>query len=172
MLAILKVWDRRCVPTVGAAVVPRDFISGIRESAMKRLLFAVLLGTLSLAAPAQTSQDNAVTIRGYQIELPTVPRHMFAGDFDAYKGAYDLANGDVLVLRQQGRRMYAELGDGERRELVSAGKGIFVALDRQLKVTLNHGYFGDVSGELIMVAPRSDVAHAPALRRFGMIAQR
>ena len=133
---------------------------------MKRLLLAVLTGTLSLAAPAQTAQDNAVTIHGYQIELPAVPHRMALGDFDDYKGAYDLGNGDVLTMRQSGRRMYAELGDGQRRQIVSAGRGVFVALDRQLKVTLNRDKFGDVSGEVIMPAPRQDVAQAPELRRM------
>lgn len=139
---------------------------------MKRLLLAVLLGTLSLAAPAQTAQDNAVTIRGYQIELPARPQRLGMYDFDAYKGAYDLGNGDVLTMLQVGRRIYAELGDGQRREIVSAGHGTFVALDRQLKVTLNRDNFGDVSGEVIMPVPRKDVAQAPEFRRIGMISQR
>jgi len=139
---------------------------------MKRLLLVALLGTLSLAAPAQTTQDNAVTIRGYQIELPAVPHRMNIGDFDTYKGAYDLANGDVLSLRQFGKRIYAELGNGERRQLVAAAPNVFVALDRQLKVTLNRDSFGDFSGEVIMMAPRSDMAQAPQFKRMGMLTQR
>lgn len=139
---------------------------------MKRLLLVALLGTLSLTAPAQTTQDNAVTIRGYQIELPAVPHRMFIGDFDTYKGAYDLANGDVLSLRQFGRRIYAELGNGERRQLVAAAPNVFVALDRQLKVTLHRDSDGDFSGEVIMLAPRRDMAQAPEFRRMSMITQR
>lgn len=139
---------------------------------MKRLMLVALLGTLSLGAPAQTTPDNAVTIRAYQIELPAVPYRMMMGDFDTYKGAYDLANGDVLAMRQFGHRIYAELGDGERRELVAAGPNVFVARDRQLKVTLIRDRNGDFGGEVIMPMPSRDVAQAPVFQRIVMVSQR
>lgn len=127
---------------------------------MKRLVLVALLGSLSLAAPAQTTDDNAVTIRAYKIELPAKPVHIFKGDFDEYKGVYELSNGDELVMSQVGRRMYAQMGDGSRRELVAAARNVFVALDRTLKITLNQEY-NDMKGEVLMVVPRRATAQAP-----------
>lgn len=127
---------------------------------MKRLMLLAVLGGLSLAAPAQTTPDSAVTIRAYQIELPAVPHRMLLGEYDDYKGAYELSNGDVLQLGQSGRRMYAEMGDGKRHELVAAAPGVFVARDRELKVTLKRDNYGDFSGHILMRVPASSVAQA------------
>lgn len=121
---------------------------------MKRLLLATVLGVLTLGASAQTGNDNAVMIRGYQIELPAKPIHMFPGDFDAYKGTYDLSNGESMVLRSFGHHIYAEIGDRPRTEMVAAAPNVFVAVDRQFKMTLSAPDFGDVTGELLLVVPR------------------
>ena len=128
---------------------------------MKRLMVLALLGSLSLAAPAQTEADNAVRIHGYQIDLPTKAYPMYKGDFDTYKGVYNLSNDDTLVMSQVGRRMYAEMGDGQRRELVAAGPNVFVALDRQLKITLVPTFFGDFTGEVLRVVPGTATAANP-----------
>lgn len=120
---------------------------------MKRLLLFALLGGLSLAATGQTAGDNEVRIRGYHIALPAQPYTMFLGDFDIYKGGYELSNGDVLVLYQRGRHLYGRLGDGEAKELVAAASNVFVALDRKLKVTLDRDNDGGFSGEVLMEAP-------------------
>ena len=120
---------------------------------MKRLLIFALLGGLSLAATGQPAGDNEVRIRGYQIVLPAKAHTMLLGDFDIYKGGYELSNGDVLVLYQRGRHLYGRLGDGEAKELVAAASNVFVALDSKLKVTLDRANDGAFSGEVLMEAP-------------------
>jgi hypothetical protein len=120
---------------------------------MKRLLLATFLGMLTLGATAQTEPDNAVRIRGYQIELPAKAVHMFPGDFDIYKGTYDLSNGETMVLRSHGHRMFADIGNRPRTEMVAATPNEFVAVDRQFKMTLAAAEFGDVTGELLLVVP-------------------
>lgn len=119
---------------------------------MKRILLSTFLGVLSLAATAQS--DTSVRIPGNQIELPAKIHRMYPGDFDTYKGTYDLSNGDTMVLRSYGRHMYAEVGNRPRTELVAAAHNVFVAVDKQLKMTLEEGIFGDITGELVMVVPR------------------
>jgi hypothetical protein len=121
---------------------------------MKRLLLSTLLGMLALAATAQTQADRSVRIGRYQIELPTKVYKMFPGDFDIYKGVYDLSNGDTMTLRSFGRHIYADVGDRPRSELVAADHNVFVAVDRQLKMTLSEDTFGQVTGEVVMVVPR------------------
>lgn len=139
---------------------------------MKRLMLVALLGTLSLAAPAQTTQDNAVTIRGYQIELPAVPHRMSHDAIESYRGTYDLANGGELSIFKIGRHMYAEVDRGPRRELIAAAPNVFVALDRKLKITLDRVGNDDVRGELLMVVPGTSVAQAPQVRHMGLVSMR
>lgn len=127
---------------------------------MKRLILFALLGGLSLAAPAQDTMDNEVRIRGYQIELPVYPHIMFRSDIDKYTGGYTLSNGEVMTLSRDDQRMYARIGNGERKELVAAKDNVFVALDRDLKITLNRDEFFDVSGEVLIVPRLSGLAQA------------
>jgi len=138
---------------------------------MKRLLLLALLGGLSLTAPAQTGTDSSVRIHGYQIDLPARPHTLYKGDFDEYKGSYSLSNGDILTLVQRGRSIYGSVGDGPQKELVAAAKNVFVALDRELKVTLNKDDWGDYSGELLIV--RRDAAQqASVIQAYTLVASR
>ncbi len=120
---------------------------------MKKLMLFALLGGLSLVAPAQTEPETAVRIHGYQIALPSTPYRVLLGEFDAYQGGYELSNGDVLTMYQRGAHMYATVGEGQPKELVAAAPNVFVALDRELKVTIDRNDFGDVGGEVLMVVP-------------------
>jgi hypothetical protein len=130
---------------------------------MKRLILFALLGGLSLAAPAQTTEDTQVRIRGYQIELPVHPHAMLPADIDEYTGVYDLSNGEAITLSRSGRQMYARIGDGERKKLVAAQSNVFVALDRKLKMTIN----SDLSGEVLMpVSGRSPQAGTGQVTRL------
>ena len=78
---------------------------------MKYLIVFVILGGISLTAGAQVAADSAVWIRGYQIEMPDKIHKMHEGDFDDFKVAHNLSNNEALRLSQQGRRMYAAVGD-------------------------------------------------------------
>ncbi|MES2756327.1 MAG: hypothetical protein V4693_03045 [Pseudomonadota bacterium] len=128
---------------------------------MKRLLLAIGLGTLALAATAQTEpEDTSVRIPGYQIQLPAQPYRLMPGDFNDFKGAYDMSNGDSLVLRQYARTMYAQVGDGPRTEIVAAARNEFVSVDQRLKMTLNKHDDGLVTGELLMAAPQQALGQA------------
>jgi hypothetical protein len=122
---------------------------------MKQLMLVALLGSLSLAAPAQTEPDNAVTIRGYSIELPAKAYRMFPGDFDEYKRVYDLANGDTIAMTQTGQR-----------------PGVFVARDRELKITLKRDGYGDFSGEVLMVVPGRATAQGYEDRHIRLVSAR
>lgn len=127
---------------------------------MKRLLLSISLGVLSLAA---TAQDPATSVRvpAYVIEVPAQPIHMFPGDFDKYKGSYDLSNGESMTLRQIGSHIYADVGDRPRTEMVATTRNSFVAVDRQFKMTLHgSGYDGNVAGEMLLSTPASAAQQA------------
>lgn len=121
---------------------------------MKRLLIPTLLGFLALAATAQTQPDSEVRIRGSQIEVPAQPFRMWQSDFDVYAGEYDLSNGETMKLISRGTKMYAEIGDRPRTEVLAAKHNEFVAIDRQFKMTLAR-HWDDVSGEVLLRAPSS-----------------
>ncbi|MET0856437.1 MAG: hypothetical protein ABWY27_06795 [Telluria sp.] len=128
---------------------------------MKRFLLATCLATLALAATAQTApEDTSVRIPGYQIQLPEQPYRLMPGDFNDFKGAYDMSNGDTMVLRQYGRKLFAEIGDGPRTEIIPAARNEFVSLDEHLKMTLNRNSDGLVKGELLMALPRQTMGQA------------
>ena len=149
---------------------------------MKRILLSTFMGVLSLAATAQTAQTaqtgqteqgTSVLVPGYQIELPTRIYRASAGDFNQYKGGYELSNGDTMVLRSQGQHMYALVGDRPQVELVAAAPNVFVAVDRQLQMTLEERVSGPIRGELLMVVPRqSGQANATGMDVVGLVASR
>lgn len=143
---------------------------------MKRALLSTFMGVLSLAATAQTGQTEqgtSVQVYGYQIELPAKIYRISAEDFDNYKGGYDLSNGDTMVLRSQGRHMYALVGDRPQVELVAAAPNVFVAVDRQLKMTLEEGITGPIRGEVLMVVPRQSAqANATGMDVVRLVASR
>ena len=120
---------------------------------MKRLILLALLGGLSQATPAQTTGNKEVRIRGYQIELPEHTRALFRDEIDEYTGWYGLSNGAVMTLSRNGGHLYAQIGNGDRKELVAAKSNVFVALDRKLKITFNRDFDGDLGGEVLMVVP-------------------
>jgi protein gp37 len=146
---------------------------------MKRILLSTFMGVLSLAATAQTAQTGqteqgtSVQVPGYQIELPTRIYRASAGDFNHYKGGYDLSNGDTMVLRSQGQHMYAIVGDRPQVELVAAAPNVFVAVDRQLQMTLEERNSGPIRGELLMVVPRQSAqANATGIDVVPLVASR
>jgi hypothetical protein len=128
---------------------------------MNKLLISLMLGALSLAATAQTTPGGvpSVTVPGYErIELPRQVHHMFLGDFDRFKGAYSLSNGQTLIMKGWGRSMYAQVGDGPLKKIVAAAPNVFVSLDEKLKITLNETDDGDMRGVLLMVVPRQGLS--------------
>lgn len=130
---------------------------------MKTIILSTLLGLAAtcLAAHAQTlPQDKTVEVPGHslRIEVPAQPHYMMRDDFLPFAGTYDLSNGDTLQLRRSGTLMYARIGNQDEHRIVATGRNAFVALDRQLKVRIDHHADGSVGGELVMVVPARQMA--------------
>ncbi|NRR31348.1 hypothetical protein HSX11_14285 [Oxalobacteraceae bacterium] len=123
---------------------------------MKRVMLCVLAGTLALGVQAQTSDEqHTVRVPGQslRIDVPEQGLHKWATNFDVYQGAYELSNGQILSLTSRGQRMYAELDDGEKMELVAASRNVFVASNKLLKMSLERQIDGEVKGELLIAKP-------------------
>jgi hypothetical protein len=126
---------------------------------MKRLLLSVCLGAISLWTHAEAGASTPV--RADDIVLPVHPYKMFPEDWDVYAGKYFLSNGQTLVLRRRGLRMYAELANRPPIQLVAAAENVFVSVDRQLKMTLMDD-LGHVTGTMVMVVPKKPAQQSEA----------
>lgn len=128
-------------------------------------LTAIIAGAaLCLGASAQTLPENLVVevpahaVAPLSIDLPARPRYMMADDFKRFAGTYDLSNGDTLSLRRSGPLMYARIGNQDEHRIIASSANSFVALDRKLKVRIDHNDDGSVGGELVMMVPSKQLA--------------
>src|SRR5882762_3456683 len=122
---------------------------------MKRLVLISILSALPMAVAAQTATDaNTVTISKGDVQNQSYK--MLPREFAEFKGLYSLSDGGTLFLfSRQGTKMYANVKDQPAHEIIATGPNTFVALDRQLKMTIDRRADGEVSGELLMLnAPR------------------
>jgi hypothetical protein len=155
---------------------------------MKRVHLAVMVAvaTAAFAVPAQeragqSEQQQSVPVpykagqgaEQLRIDLPDRYQRMWPEEYDDYRGAYTLANGQTLSIAARGTAMYARVDDDRWHKIVVAAPHTFVALDRQLKLELN--LLGDerVSGWVTMVVPARQLADgAPAPERVVRLAMR
>lgn len=119
---------------------------------MWRFLLSILLGGIALSAIAQDAPNACLSASGDDIALPAQPHKMFPQDWDVYRGKYFLSNGQTMVLRRVGLRMYAEVAGGPPVPLVAAADNVFVAADQRLKMTLVDEGLGRFTGQVVMAA--------------------
>ncbi|MEO6921783.1 MAG: hypothetical protein ABI171_22455 [Collimonas sp.] len=124
---------------------------------MKNLFLLSLLSMSCLASAAPPADQDSwpMTISGAKerIALPDQHRKMWPEEFYNYMQAYSLSNGMTLSVFHRGLTMYAALDGQARHKIVAVTGNTFVAVDQQLKMTINLHENGDASGELYMVIP-------------------
>ena len=131
---------------------------------MKTWILAGTLGACALLANAQSLPDSQTVVipggRLQTIELPAHRHFMNAQDFAPFRGGYELANGQVLHLRNAGSigAMYARIDDQDEHRIVAATSNSFVALDRQLAMRIDLRDDGSVGGEVLMMVPAENLA--------------
>lgn len=132
---------------------------------MKTWILAGTLGVCALLANAQSLPDSQTVVipggRLQTIELPAQRHFMNAETFAPFRGGYELANGQVLYLRNAssiGAIMYARIDDQEEHRIVATDNNSFVALDRQLAMRIDLRDDGSVGGEVLMLVPAEKLA--------------
>ena len=132
---------------------------------MKTWILAGTLGACALLANAQSLPDSQTVVipggRLQTIELPAQRHFMNAQDFAPFRGGYELANGQVLHLRNigsMGALMYARIDDKEEHRIIATGRDSFVALDQQLAMRIDLRDDGSVGGEVLMRVPAEKLA--------------
>ncbi|MDX8122338.1 hypothetical protein SKZ59_11170 [Janthinobacterium sp. GMG2] len=132
---------------------------------MKTWILAGTLGVCALLANAQSLPDSQTVVipggRLQTIELPAQRHFMTAERFAPFRGGYELANGQVLYLRNAssiGAIMYARIDGQEEHRIVATDNNSFVALDRQLAMRIDLRDDGSVGGEVLMLVPAEKLA--------------
>lgn len=136
---------------------------------MRRFLLSILLGGLALSGTAQDASDASFSATNDDIALPAQAYKMFPQDWDVYAGKYFLSNGQTMVLRRAGLRMFAQVAGGPPQQLVAVSDNVFVATDQRLKMTLIDQGLGSFTGQVVMAVPRqmaqqSEASHGDVLR--------
>ncbi|WP_338678606.1 hypothetical protein OPV09_14885 [Janthinobacterium sp. TB1-E2] len=132
---------------------------------MKTWILAGTLGVCALLANAQSLPDSQTVVvpggRLQTIEMPVHKHFMTAERFAPFRGGYELANGQVLYLRNAssiGAIMYARIDGQEEHRIVATDNNSFVALDRQLAMRIDLRDDGSVGGEVLMLVPAEKLA--------------
>ncbi|NGZ87379.1 hypothetical protein [Duganella aceris] len=125
-----------------------------------KIITLVTLAAMFAVVPAtqaqQQEQDRVIVPLPpveQSIELPASYKKMWPDQYEAYKGAYNLSNGQTLSIRSFGTNMVAYIDNEKWHKLVAVAPNTFVALDRQLKMEINLHDDGDANGWVHMVVP-------------------
>lgn len=96
-------------------------------------------------------------VRASQNRTPLPASSGLPHALEDYTGAYHLSNGERMIIRKAGRRVFAEIGYRPRKELVVVGANEFMALDRHVSMAFLEDRNGAMTGELsmLMKVPRT-----------------
>ncbi len=117
------------------------------------LLGVAMCGAMLGVQAQQDSDSVRIPAPRLAIDLPARHYFMEREQLKEFRGEYQLSDGQTLKLSGNDYAMYAEVGDQGKHKLVAANRNTFVALDRKLKVTIDHQADGAVGGELLMMVP-------------------
>ncbi|HXA48440.1 MAG TPA: hypothetical protein VNW52_12470 [Burkholderiaceae bacterium] len=135
---------------------------------MKIFVLASILGALSLTVVAQTSNNETVTIKASKSAQAQQPRGMAPDEFGRFTGSYSLSNGSSLALFSRGLKKYAALHGEAWHEIVATSSNSFVAVDKQLQMTIQRHENGEVTGELLIAASPDQVAAGKPMVRLAL----
>lgn len=119
------------------------------------LLLTIAFSAFAIAQTAPVTESVTISSVREKIELPSQVYKIRSAEFNDVKGQYDLENGMILTVQSTGRRMYAEMDNMSKVELVAAAPNIFVAKNKQLKLTFEQMPNGNIGYVLVkFVAPQ------------------
>lgn len=119
------------------------------------LLLTIVFSAFAIAQTVPVTESVTISSVREKIELPSQVYKIRSAEFNDVKGQYDLENGMILTVQSTGRRMYAEMDNMSKVELVAAAPNIFVAKNKQLKLTFEQMPNGNVGYVLVkFVAPQ------------------
>jgi hypothetical protein len=102
----------------------------------------------AFAAPQSAQAEPSMAEIQVTSVMPTY--RMQAAQVDEIKGVYKLDNGKTFRVSNVHRRLFAQLGDRKRIEMVPLAENLFVAADQRMTMELRPAAFGD---EIVLTYP-------------------
>jgi len=104
---------------------------------MKRYFTAAGLIVLAASAAAQsnTGADQSVVVPA-QKQVSLQRKLISPQEFYQYEGVYALSNGQILTLSRGAVRLYAQIGQQPRQEILWYGDGKFIAADGSIDMSI------------------------------------
>lgn len=127
-----------------------------RENIMRKFAIAFIAAAATFATAAHAEGGSAAaayttaaaSASQVQIKAAAMGRYnMQPVEQDAIKGVYNLSDGHVLRLTQNGSRMYAEIDAQGKAELVALSANTLVGRDANIKIVFDEatkGFSNDV----------------------------
>jgi hypothetical protein len=119
-----------------------------------KLMLCALVGYMLVAVAQQGERAGTVTVPAPQREkVAPVPAYKMSPlEFKGYDLDYKLSNGMILYLSTGFRKkMFAQVNNQTRHEIIATSPGTFVALDGKLFLNLKLDSSGNASGDLKFV---------------------
>lgn len=148
-----------CVaPDEGAAHVLNKNIG--LESIMRTLYVFALAAAASFAtlSPAAAQEPATAGTPSTTVQVTGVPGARYKVDSEelaVYRGTYLLSDGRVMVVRNRGKRFFAEIDGDRRAELIPVGPRIFVAPERDVIMMFDEVYNGRLND--VVIRPRRQI---------------
>lgn len=89
----------------------------------------------SAAAQSSTGADQSVVVPA-QKQIQLERKLISPQEFYQYQGAYALSNGQTLTLSRGAVRLYAQVGQHPRQEILWHGEGRFSSVDGSLAMNI------------------------------------
>lgn len=115
------------------------------------------LFVLSVPAHGQVSVDTVMV----PAQKDAKPLTLWPGDLLEYIGDYQLANGKTLYLTKQGSKLFGQIGQQPKHELVSTGLRKFNAVNGKLSVHIKYTWDGQITGNVAYIDSSRDSGAIP-----------
>ena len=127
---------------------------------MRTLYVFALAAAASLAAlsPAAAQAPATAGTPSTTVQVTGVPGARYKVDSEelaGYRGTYLLSDGRVMVVRNRGKRFFAEIDGDRRAELIPVGPRIFVAPERDVIMMFDEVYNGRLND--VVIRPRRQI---------------
>ena len=127
---------------------------------MRTLYVFALAAAASFAtlSPAAAQAPASAGTPSTTVQVTGVPGARYKVDSEelaGYRGTYLLSDGRVMVVRNRGKRFFAEIDGDRRAELIPVGPRIFVAPERDVIMMFDEVYNGRLND--VVIRPRRQI---------------
>lgn len=119
------------------------------------LAAAASFATLSPAAAQEPATAGTPSTTVHVTGVPGARYKVDSEELAVYRGTYLLSDGRVMVVRNRGKRFFAEIDGDRRAELIPVGPRIFVAPERDVIMMFDEVYNGRLND--VVIRPRRQI---------------